>query len=167
MQKLANILLVILCLIVFITSVIFGGDVKGVYQLEIYKTLLTVSSIVFAVMGAWLSLLKVEIIQGVGLAKTDEDAESNIEKARSLVSPMSSSVVIIALCLLFVFSYYTLKEVSVIHQHIIEVRRTSFVILSLITLWQMVSLLKVMFAGVDFLIDVSRKSKDLAGDRRR
>ena len=109
MQKLANILLVILCLIVFITSVIFGGDVKGVYQLEIYKTLLTVSSIVFAVMGAWLSLLKVEIIQGVGLAKTDEDAESNIEKARSLVSPMSSSVVIIALCLLFVFSYYTLK----------------------------------------------------------
>jgi len=167
MQKLAKILGNTLFLIIIVIAAVYGGGVKGGDQLEIYKTLLTVSSIVFAIMGAWLSLLKIEIVQGVRQASSDSEGESYVDKARSLVGPMSSSAIIIALCLLFVFLYYSLNQAPFVVENVVHLRRLSFVILSWITCWQMVSLIRVMFSGVDFLIDVSRMNKELTGDRKR
>jgi hypothetical protein len=167
MHKLVKILIFPLASSVLIVSFMYGGNVSGGSQLEIYKALLTVSAIVFAVMGAWLSLLKVEIVQGIKNATSDDEATENVNKARSLIEPMTSSVMIIASCMIYIFLYYSMSELQFIVEHKEIIRQLSFVAVASLTFWQMLSLLKVMFSGVDFLIDISRISKDLSGDRKR
>lgn len=165
MKRLYRIAGALLFIVVVIVSYFVGGTVAGTYQLEIYKILLTVSSVVFAVMGAWLSLLKVEIVNGVDSARTNEEGKEYVEKARRLVSPMTSSAIIISLCLAFVFFYYSFRGSLVVGQNSDVLRRISFSILSGMALWQMGALMKVLFSGVDFLIDVSRRNRRRSWER--
>ncbi len=166
-KTLLKLLKVITIIAIVIISVMFGHLVKAQFQMEIYKALITVSAIIFGIMGAWLSLLKVEIISGIESAKSDEEALKYTNKARNLVSPMTASAIVLVSSLVFVFAYYLLINFSLSVSAVSILRAASFLILSLLAFWQIASLLTVMFSGIDFIIDISRKSKSLSADRKR
>lgn len=145
----------------------FGIKVKASNQLEIYKTLLIIASIVFAIMGAWLSILKIEITQGVKLAVSNEEGDEHVNKARKLISPMSSSVFVIILTLVFIFSYYIFKDFHLLRPYTECLRGISFFFLSVLTFWQLVALSTVMLSGIDFLLGISRENMERRGNRNR
>ncbi|WP_010323436.1 hypothetical protein [Marinobacterium stanieri] len=144
-----------------------GHEVLLSNQLEIYKILITIASIIFAIMGAWLSIMKIEISNGVKIASSNEEGDSYVEKARKLISPMSASAIIIMSALVFVFIYYSFKDTQSLYTYADWYRRLSFMFLSFLTFWQLSALFRVMFSGVDFLLDVSRENMDLKGTRSR
>ncbi len=170
MLKLFNkklLLFIILSLITAFISWHYGKHVKLSSQLEIYKILLTVASIIFAIMGAWLSLLKVEITQGIQNAKSNEDGNYYVSKARKIINPMSSSALVIIFSLIYVFIYYSITDIPTIHCYAENLRIGSFFCLTLLTLWQLLSLITVMFSGVEFLLNISSDNMDRKADRNR
>ncbi len=166
-RKLIQTLTWIGLVVVIILSIMVGEGIKASYQIELYKTLVAIASIIFAVMGAWLSLIKVEIVAGIDNAETDEEGDRYVDKARRLVSPMTASATIILVSIVFMFMYYVSKDIPIFQANIMTVRKVSFVILSALAYWQCVSLFKVMFSGVDFVLDVSRKNNRKRADRNR
>ncbi len=167
LSKLLPIFYTITVILIFIISWTIGPHVKISSQIEIYKTLLTIGAIVFAIMGAWLSILKIEISNGVKNAETNEEGDFYVKKARKLISPMSASALIIIGALIFIFTYYSFKDIQVLHNYTEWYRRASFLILSFLTTWQLSALFGVMFSGIEFLLEISRENKDLQGDRNR
>ena len=156
----------VLVAVVFFAWIV-GDRVSASSQLDMFGVLITISSIIFAVMGAWLSLMKVEIMSGVDRASNNEEGDMYVDRARSLISPMSASAIILALSLVFVFFYYTLGHFDFFKHHYLLIRRCSFVVLGALVFWQFSSLIKLLFEGVDFLVSLSRKNNDLKGDRNR
>jgi hypothetical protein len=144
-----------------------GDTMKGSYQMEIYKILVTVSGIVFGVMGAWLSILKIEIEQGVKKSVSDIEGDGYVKQARSLIQPMTLSAIIIILSVLYTFSYYSLKDVEEFQNYSVFLRRFSFFVLCVLSFIQIKSIFYLLFSGLDFLITLSRENEDIKGDRKR
>lgn len=162
--KISNIIIVVL---IALASLLYGELIKAEYQLEIYKMVITISAIIFGVMGAWLSLIKVEVITGIENSKTDSESDFYIRKLRSIVSPMTSSAIILIASLLFVFLYYILKDLPHNPDIAICLKKFSFTTLTILCYWQIYSLIVVLVSGVNFVIDIKIKSANLTADRKR
>lgn len=154
-------------LAVLIVSFLNGHLVSASHQLEIYKIVITLAAIIFGIMGAWLSLIKVEIINGIENSKTNEESDMYIGKVRDLISPMTSSAIILIASLIYVFSYYFLRSFSIDTDTIFIFRKLSFTLLTGLCIWQLYALTSVLVSGVVFVLDISRLNADLSADRKR
>lgn len=166
-KKLVNCVSILLFLVLVVLSVLYGNIVTGNAQLEIYKMLVTVSAIIFGVMGAWLSLLKVEIVSGIESASCNEEGSYYVNKARGLIRPMTSSAIILLFGLFYVFMYYSVSKIDFVQAHAGFFRRVSFSVLVALSCWQVYSIIAVMASSADFLLNISRRNRDLSGDRSR
>ncbi|TOE35521.1 hypothetical protein CGJ45_24420, partial [Vibrio parahaemolyticus] len=80
----------VLCLILAISvGFVYGDNVKGANQKDFVNMLITVSAIVFGVMGAWLSLMKIELQVGIENAETVEEAADHMKRSRGLIHPIT------------------------------------------------------------------------------
>lgn len=167
MKRLAKVLLYILVILILVVSFIYGETISFASQLKIYGVMLTIASIVFAIMGAWLSLLKVEIESGVEEASNNDEGDAVVAKARNIIDPMNVSSIIIVVTLIICFFYYSFKDEVILLQFLPYIRSVSYSIVTGLFVLQVVTLTKVMFSGVDFIIVLSRKNEGLKADRKR
>lgn len=167
MQRPVKILLYALALLIFIVSFKYGEFISFSSQLKIYGVMLTVASIVFAIMGAWLSLLKVEIEAGVEEANGSLGGDAVVAKARNIIYPMNVSSIIIVVTLIVGFLYYSFKGEVFLLQFLPYIRSISYSIVTGLFILQVITLTKVMFSGVGFIIVLSRRNSDLKADRKR
>jgi hypothetical protein len=167
MKRLAKALLYMLVIVILIASFMYGETISFSSQLKIYGVMLTVASIVFAIMGAWLSLLKVEIESGVEEAGDNDEGDAVVAKARNIIDPMNVSSMIIVVTLIIGFFYYSFKDEAILLQFLPYIRSISYSIVTGLFILQIITLTKVMFSGVDFIIVLSRKNADLKADRKR
>ncbi|NDW15788.1 hypothetical protein GTQ48_09690 [Alteromonas genovensis] len=145
----------------------YGDSVSASNQLEIYKMLVTVAALVFAVMGAWLSLLKVELESQAKNAKSVEDAAAAVKKSREFIEPMTYSAMIIVASLFFTFCYYVMKDFQLESATAKYLRQFSFMFVTILTYSQLWTLMKVMFSGVDYTLSLSRISKERISELKR
>jgi hypothetical protein len=155
---------VAICLFALL-SFYYGDKVRFSNQLKIYEVVLTLSSIVFAVMGAWLSLLKVEIENDV--LNPDKESDVAIKKARGLVLPMANSAIIMVITLCYVFLYYAFKDAVFLMPYFSLIKSVSFTVLAMVVLFEFITLLNLVFSGVDFLLDLSSKNQQKKSGKRR
>ena len=154
-------------ILVIVIACLVGDRVKASDQSEIYKQLLSIASVIFAVMGAWLSLLKVELESGIENSENDDEGNQYVDRAKKLVNPMTASAVIIFISIIYFLALYMLKSLPDIMSYKNELRRLSFMLISSLCIWQLHSVASVLFSGVDFLISLSRLNKDKIATRRR
>jgi hypothetical protein len=154
-------------ILIIVIAYFVGDKIKASDQSEIYKQLLSIASVIFAVMGAWLSLLKVELESGIDNAKSDDEGDQYIDRAKKLVNPMTASAVIIFISIIYFLVIYILKTIPDAMSYKYDLRRFSFILISLLCIWQLHSVASVLFSGVDFLITLSRSNKDKIANRRR
>lgn len=154
-------------ILVIVIAYLVGDRIKASDQSEIYKQLLSIASVIFAVMGAWLSLLKVELESGIDNSENDDEGNQFVDRAKKLVNPMTASAVIIFISIIYFLALYILKTLPDVMSYKNELRRLSFMLISSLCIWQLHSVASVLFSGVDFLISLSRLNKDKIATRRR
>lgn len=135
-----NISLGIICFItvsLVIISALLGNNIPIADQLPILRLLVTISSIVFGLMGVWLAVIYADSLETIfdSELKSIEKKES-VKNFRYLSKPMIVAAVIIAYVLLFNFLYPLLHQIEWLIQFNLLIRSISFTIISLLTVAQ-------------------------------
>lgn len=148
-----------------IFSFYYGEQVAGNTQKDIVGFLVTVSSIIFGVMGAWLSITKVELQNGIDTATTNEAANEYMARARAMIEPITLSSLVLIISIIFMFIYPILSSLTVEE----ETKRTalsiSFSLISIMTSTLIYCLVVIIFYGASFLLDLSTKNQEKRANR--
>jgi uncharacterized membrane protein len=154
--------------LILIASFMLGSHVTPDNQLEIFKNLITIAAIIFAVMGAWLSLVKHDIATGIESAENDNISQEYVDKARTLVTPMTASAVILLLSCIYMFTYYAFNEMSFAKNgNPFLVNSITFSLSATLTYYQITSVFSALFSGAKFLIDISNLNQENRAKRMR
>ncbi|USP10391.1 hypothetical protein L1S45_01840 [Aeromonas dhakensis] len=143
---------------VAIFSFCYGDQVAGKTQKEIVGFLVTVSSIIFGVMGAWLSITKVELQNGIDTATTNEVANIYMARARAMIEPITLSSLVIITSIIFMFSYPIISALCIALSF-------SFSLVSIMTSILIYCLVVIIFYGASFLLDLSTKNQEKRAGR--
>lgn len=138
MRRIFQILVVLLTIFLYAIAMVCGGDVPMSDQKLVYDCLLTISSIVFGVMGAWIAIVYPQGLQEI-LARREPDKHVYASAKRTFV-PMKISTAIVTLVLLFELLYPVLKSINWLREYRPEYRAMSFVILVTLVLLQIGSI---------------------------
>lgn len=151
--------------IVAIFSFCYGDQVAGKTQKEIVGFLVTVSSIIFGVMGAWLSITKVELQNGIDTATTNEVANIYMARARAMIEPITLSSLVLIISILFMFSYPIFSALNLEEETKKLALAFSFSLISIMTSTLIYCLVAIIFYGASFLLDLSTKNQEKRASR--
>ncbi|HAT6345180.1 TPA: hypothetical protein JAJ28_002935 [Aeromonas hydrophila] len=150
---------------VAIFSFCYGDQVAGKTQKEIVGFLVTVSSIIFGVMGAWLSITKVELQNGIDTATTNEVANIYMARARAMIEPITLSSLVLITSIIFMFSYPIISALCIDEEIKKLALSFSFSLVSIMTSTLIYCLVVIIFYGASFLLDLSTKNQEKRADR--
>lgn len=145
----------------------YGDRVKGSYQKDIVNFLLTVSAIIFGVMGAWLSIIKVEIQNGLKNAASNEQAEEYMTRARGLIEPISISSIVLMGTIVFTFAYHIFLSIGVSASVIPWLKSISFSLIGLGAYGLIYSIGIVIYQGAAFLVQLSIENQSQRANRQK
>jgi hypothetical protein len=127
----------IFALFLVIISGILGKNIPIADQIPILRLLVTISSIVFGLMGVWLAVIYADSLETIFDSELSSiEKKDSIKNFRYLSKPMIVAAVIITYVLLFNFMYPLLHQLTFLKQFYLEIRSISFVLISLLTLAQ-------------------------------
>jgi len=127
----------------------YGGSIPFAEQWPLYEALRSTAAIIFAVVGAWYAIIFPERMRGIfrGGSSDRKNGEKGIEK---LFSPIVHSTIILCLILLVGIAAPILKEVSLLVQHAELMRKLSYGVLSILTFWQIWTVLATLVPALVF-----------------
>lgn len=138
-------------------SCFISSEIKAATMLTLVDKLISASSIIFAIMGVWFSVSKVEIEQKVKDASARGDgasADKAIERARFLVIPMTTSALALLMSLIFYLGYYLLPFFTLSAEVIAVVKWISFTSVIFGYLAIAINTVPVFLSGGIFLLDL-------------
>jgi len=151
-----------LALIVFVACLYFGRSISFKDQWPLYEALRSTSSIIFAVIGAWLTILYPEALKKI-FSKGLNLNESKMDSIDLLIANIRYSTLILACILLIGFVAQIAKQVPLIYQYYSDLRGLSFGILGVLTFLQIWTLLMALaqaeIAREDINVSASRKKR--------
>lgn len=138
-----RIVAIMVALMICAAGYYYGRHIPFEKQWPLYEALRTTASIIFAVIGAWLAIIYPERLK-VSFRGNDRGNGGN-GNLGLLLTPAVHSTVILALLLLLGICAPLLKEVPAVRPHVEVARGVSFVILSVLTIWQVVIVFMTLF----------------------
>lgn len=149
---------VILALIV--GSIWFGREIAFTEQMPIYEGLRTTSSIIFAVSGAWITILYPEKLSKAFGKKVFSEPEEDLGQINKLFKPLLYSTVVLAFVIIVSFIVPLARHIAILLQYKEIFRSISFCIIGILTCLQLWSLILTIIP-TDLIKD------DLDGARAR
>ena len=140
-----------------VVSCLVSTEIKAATMLSLVDKLISVSSIIFAIMGVWFSVSKVEIEQKVKEASSRGDgtnADKAIERARFLVIPMTTSALALLVSLVFYLFYYLLPFFTLNAETISAIKWISLTSIIFGYLAIAINTVPVFLSGGIFLLDL-------------
>ncbi|ELV8657110.1 hypothetical protein QNE43_003816 [Vibrio vulnificus] len=144
-----------------------GDDLKASAQKDIVSFLLTISAIIFGVIGVWLSILKVELQHGIANAASNEQANEYMTRARGLIEPITSSSAVLLGALFFLLFYYILPSYELSDECINLLKQVSFGFVMLGAYLIIYSVILIIYFGADFLLGLSDENQKARAKRQR
>ena len=135
------ILLALLAIAIGYFFYIFGGNVTYAEQWPIYEGLRNTSSIIFAVMGAWLAILYPSKLAMIFEKKDGIYKINEIQEVRRLIAPLIYSTLVLAFVMIVALITPIAKQFEYVIIHKKTFQGISFVTLGLLTLIQLWSLI--------------------------
>jgi hypothetical protein len=159
--SLKDIFAIIIAVIVFVIGFYYGSDISISIHKEIIVLLITLSAIIFGVIGAWLSITKIEIQQGILNATSNIVASELMERARGLIKPLTIASLVLIFAILFVFIQPILESINLPVDKKDFLRPLSFAIISLMGYSLMYCLICIIMQSAGFLLDLSHLNQSL------
>ncbi|MCH7274382.1 hypothetical protein MMZ06_31620 [Burkholderia gladioli] len=140
----------------------YGRHIPFEKQWPLYEALRTTASIIFAVIGAWLAIIYPERLK-VSFRGNGKGGGSN-GNLGLLLTPAVHSTIILALLLLLGICAPIVKEIPVVRPHVEMARGISFVILSALTIWQVIIVFMTLFPAQIVQEQIAKESAKRAID---
>ncbi len=134
-------LVLVVCGLALIAAAFVGRYVPAADQLRLNESLRTLSSIVFAVVGAWIALIYPRALEQV-LDKTAGDAQ--VTNVLRLLRPLMYSTAVLIFGLVFDVLAVTLPHLSWSQAWIPALRSSAFVVLTALVLMQLYATLMTL-----------------------
>ncbi|WP_421116107.1 hypothetical protein [Stenotrophomonas sp. AS1] len=113
----------------------FGRSIPFQQQWPLFEALRATAAIIFAVVGAWLAIVYPERLR-LSFTGLSKPADPVNDKFTTLFTPIAHSTIILGLVLLAGIAAPIAKQVPLILEYKEWARTTSFVLLVVLTLWQ-------------------------------
>lgn len=156
-----DILAIAIACLVFAIGLYLGSDISISIHKEIVGLLITLSAIIFGVLGAWLSITKIEIQQGILIASSNEVANEIMERARSLIKPLTIASIVLIFAILFIFIQPILESINLPIEKKNLLKPFSFAIISVMGYSLMYCLSCIILQSAEFLLDLSQLNQSL------
>lgn len=142
--------------IICVAGAYLGRTIPFAVQWPLYESLRTTAAIIFAVVGAWLAIIYPERLR---FSVADKGkAEGNTRGMVLLLTPAIHSTIILAVVLLTGIVAPLIKQIPYAIKHVEGFRAFSFVILSILTLWQ-ICIVVLAIAPADNIISAADKEE--------
>ncbi|MGU7854954.1 hypothetical protein ACV22X_19675 [Burkholderia orbicola] len=138
-----RIIVIVFTATICVAGYYYGRHIPFEKQWPLYEALRTTASIIFAVIGAWLAIIYPERLK-VSFRGNDKNGGGN-GNLGVLLTPAVHSTIILALLLLLGICAPLVKEIPAVRPHVEVARGISFVILSILTMWQVVIVFMTLF----------------------
>lgn len=135
MRRLVILLVSLFSLAMIAAAVLFGSKIPFQQQWPLFEALRATAAIIFAVVGAWLAIVYPERLR-MSLAGSSAKAEPVSDRFSTLFTPIAHSTIILGLVLLAGIVAPIAKQIPLVFEHREIARVISFVILVILTLWQ-------------------------------
>lgn len=149
---------------------IFGREVPFAQQWPLYEALRNTAAIIFAVVGAWLAIIYPERLK-LSFGRKAEDSSSSTN-LRILLAPAVHSTIILVVLLAVGVAAPLVKKIPYALAHLEFFRGLSFVLLTVLTLWQ-IAIVIIAIVPIEFLLnqasddDARKKLSDHYGSRHQ
>lgn len=121
----------------FFSSLLVGGNIAITDQLAVLNLLVTISSIVFGLMGVWLAVIYADSLKKIFDSELKAiEKKDSVKNFRYLSKPMIVSAFNISYALLFSFLHPLLKHLQFLADYNFLLRLSSFSILCILMLAQ-------------------------------
>lgn len=160
-MSLKYIIVIAISIGVFSSGFIFGDKTSFASHKDIIGFLLTLSAIIFGVMGAWLSITKIEIQQGIDNARSNTEADNLMKRARGLIEPLTTASLVLIFSIIFIFIQPILVSMNLEVEVKDFLRPFSFAILSVMGYSMMYCLGCIIVQGAEFLLALSHQNQEL------
>lgn len=152
MRRLILGLFVTLGFLICLSGAYLGRSIPFSAQWPLYESLRTTAAIIFAVVGAWLAIIYPERLR---FSVADEGkAEGNAKGMVLLLTPAIHSTIILAIVLLIGIIAPLVRQIPYAAKHTESFRALSFVVLSILTLWQ-ICIVVLAIAPADKIISAA------------
>lgn len=143
MRKLFLSVSAIVALLLLAASFYYGKLIPFAQQWPLFEALRNTAAIIFAVVGAWLAIIYPERLKfSFGATENRRQSGSNIGL---LLTPAVHSTIILVVLLLVGIVAPLLKQVPAIAPYIVTFRGLSFLLLSGLTIWQIIIVVMTIF----------------------
>lgn len=147
-----------------------GYQIPFAQQWPLYEALRNTAAIIFAVVGAWLAIIYPERLK-LSFGKKAEDKSSSTN-LRVLLAPAVHSTIILVVLLAVGVAAPIIKRIPYAIAHVEVFRGISFVLLALLTIWQ-IAIVVVAIVPIELLLnqatddDARKKLADHYGSRHQ
>lgn len=137
----------VIFILIVILSLLLGGNIPFKDQLPIYDGLRNTSAIIFAVMGAWISILYPNKLSAAFSKKIYQEKSTEIEEIKRLFKPMiySTAILMVVICMSFIVPLAKQLDLLQLHKEIF--RALSFSTISTLSIIQLWSLILTLLPG--------------------
>ncbi len=160
-MSLKSIIVIAISIGVFFSGFIFGDKTSFASHKDIVGFLVTLSAIIFGVMGAWLSITKIEIQQGIDNAISNAEADNLMKRARGLIEPLTTASLVLTFSIIFIFIQPVLVSMNLAVEVKDFLRPFSFAIISVLGYSLVYCLGCIIVQGAEFLLALSHKNQEL------
>ena len=144
-----------------------GRNVTGDNQISIAASMITISAIIFGVIGAWLALMKLDAESEMKrLAAQRLSMEPVIKRMQGLSQVIVSSSIILFVCLGQLFMYHITSSIDLLREYAFCLKGVSFSILVFMALLQAKLIFKVLWLGMDNFVSIIELKKELIKKHR-
>lgn len=144
-------------IIIVILSVKFGGQIPFKDQLPIYDGLRNTSAIIFAVMGAWISILYPNKLSAAFSKAANPNKKAEIEDIKRLFKPMIYSTIILMIVICMSFIVPLAKQITFLLTYKETFRAISFTIITTLSIIQLWSLILTLLPGDSIKDDLDKQ----------
>lgn len=152
---------IVIAVIVFAIGFNYSSNISLASHKEIVGLLITLSAIIFGVVGAWLSITKIEIQQGILNATSNDEASILMERARGLIKPLTIASLVLICAIFFIFIQPILQSLNLSVEMKSFLRPTSFAIISVMGYSLIYCLSCIILQSADFLLSLSQLNQSL------
>jgi hypothetical protein len=122
---------------------VYGRQIPFAQQWPLFEALRNTASIIFAVVGAWLAIIYPERLKLT--FRKDEQEKAPGPNMGMLLTPAVHSTILLVILLLIGIVAPLAKQLPILQAHIEVCRGVAFVILAVLTLWQVVIVVITLF----------------------
>ena len=167
LKKIISKIVFLFAFVIFSIGFYYGPEIASGIHKEIISFLVTLSAIIFGVMGAWLSITKIELQQGLEGAKSNDLANSYMKRARGMIEPITIASLVLILSTAFIFIEPILSTADISLTIKWWLKSVSFSLVCVMGYSIIYCLGCIIFQGAEFLLQLSEINQELRSDRDR